>query len=184
MPSIAHKFSPVDCSVSNAFLCFFLSGAVLKYTNRVFLPWTRSQNARRKNSYKIEMGKKKHTTNHQSVMSIWFESSLDILKETPEQISNKRKTRYVSACCNTFTEFLANIFGLNKVLIKYMKKLKSLLANTGMWNSSLCNPKASMYRVFQFHHGMKQNISHSINKIQTPKFGFLFFDWRRRRMVR
>lgn len=133
---------------------------------------------------KWRWGKKKHTTNHQSVMSIWFESSLDILKETLEQISNKRKTRYVSACCNTFTEFLANIFGLNKVLVKYMKKLKSLLANTGMWNSSVCNPKASMYRVFQFHHGMKQNISHSINKIQTPKFGFLFFDWRRRRMVR
>lgn len=72
---------------------------------------------------KWRWGKKKHTTNHQSVMSIWFESSLDILKETLEQISNKRKTRYVSACCNTFTEFLANIFGLNKVLIKYMKKL-------------------------------------------------------------
>lgn len=123
MPSIAHKFSPVDCSVSNAFLCFLLSGAVLKYTNRVFLPWTRSQNARRKNSCKMEMGKKK-THNKPSVSHehlIWI--LFGHLKRNTRAISNKRKTRYVSACCNTFTEFLANIFGLNKVLIKYMKKL-------------------------------------------------------------
>lgn len=75
MPSIAHKFSPVDCSVSNAFLCLLVIGAVLKNTNRVFLSWTSGQNARRKDCCKMERGK----TPHQSVTSISLEYSLYII---------------------------------------------------------------------------------------------------------
>lgn len=110
MPSIAHKFSPVNCSVSYAFLGFFVSRAVLKNASRVLLPWTSSQNARRKNCYKME---RNIPTSVSHEHHTWI-----IVVHIIKKYKHKSQTKERTTLCFSFTEFLANSFGLNTVLVK------------------------------------------------------------------
>lgn len=103
MPSIAHKLPPVNCSVGNAFLCLFVTGAVLKDPNRILLPWTTSQNARRKNCCNGERGRTPVT--HEQFTWILFVHSLN---KTEAQVSTRREPPHVSRISAKYHILLKN----------------------------------------------------------------------------